>query len=236
MSFLIAHYISWIFAALFLGVAAGWLFTQRARDAGKTGMYFLALAVLVFALALALLHALPGRFGHGLEVILLLLVSYVLGCLIGEPLRLLTAPPAEPRAAAPQPLSAPPATLMQNTQTFVREASAAAPALAASAVAALEEPISDEHMPLLLSGPTAKGADDLKLIWGVGPKLEAMLNEMGIYHYSQIAEWNDMNLLWVDQHLQAFRGRAVRDRWIDQAKRLANGWRPESAVGEKFED
>ena len=41
-------------------------------------------------------------------------------------------------------------------------------------------------------------ADDLKKISGVGPKLEAMLNELGIYHYSQIAAFSPENVAWVD--------------------------------------
>jgi NADH-quinone oxidoreductase subunit E len=93
-------------------------------------------------------------------------------------------------------------------------------------------PINDEHRPDLLEQPQGN-ADDLKLIWGVGPKLEVMLNTLGIYHFKQIAAWNDMNLAWVDQHLGAFKGRAVRDNWIDQAKKLNTGWRPNSDVGEK---
>ena len=62
-----------------------------------------------------------------------------------------------------------------------------------------------------------------------------MLNELGIYRFAQMAEWSEMNLRWVDQNLKAFRGRAERDRWIEQAKKLADGWRPDSDVGEKFE-
>lgn len=96
--------------------------------------------------------------------------------------------------------------------------------------------VSDEHKPALLSKPRDEGPDDLKLIYGVGPKLAAMLNELGIYHFDQIASWNEMNLAWVDQHLGAFRGRAVRDKWIEQAKKLATGWRPASDVGEKPEE
>jgi NADH-quinone oxidoreductase subunit E len=45
-----------------------------------------------------------------------------------------------------------------------------------------------------------------------------------------------MNLRWVDQKLEGFKGRAVRDKWIEQAKKLASGWRPSSSVGEKLED
>lgn len=96
--------------------------------------------------------------------------------------------------------------------------------------------VSDEHKPALLiapRGPAGKG-DDLKLIWGVGPALEKMLNGMGIWHFEQIAAWNEMNLRWVDQNLGTFRGRAVRDKWIEQATKLATGWRPSSSVGEKM--
>ncbi len=32
-------------------------------------------------------------------------------------------------------------------------------------------------------------ADDLKLVWGIGPKLEKMLHGMGIFHFDQIAAW-----------------------------------------------
>ncbi|MCZ8106634.1 MAG: NADH-quinone oxidoreductase subunit NuoE [Burkholderiales bacterium] len=94
-------------------------------------------------------------------------------------------------------------------------------------------PVSDEHKPTLLSAPEAGKADDLELIWGVGPKLGQMLNGMGIYHFSQIAAWNEMNLRWVDQNLGAFRGRAVRDKWIEQAAKLATGWRPDNKIGDK---
>ena len=86
--------------------------------------------------------------------------------------------------------------------------------------------VSDEHKPLTLMGARESGPDDLKLIRGVGPKLEAMLHVMGIFHFDQIADWSDMNLRWVDQNLGSFRGRAVRDDWIGQAKKLATGWRP----------
>jgi NADH-quinone oxidoreductase subunit E len=62
-----------------------------------------------------------------------------------------------------------------------------------------------------------------------------LLNELGVYRFDQIASWNDLNLRWVDQSLDAFKGRAVRDRWIEQSKKLAGGWRPDSQLGEKFE-
>ncbi len=96
-----------------------------------------------------------------------------------------------------------------------------------------EEPISDMHKPELLSAARSGAADDLKLIWGVGQKLEIMLHEMGIFHFDQIAAWTQMNLLWVDQNLKSFKGRALRDGWIEQSKKLATGWRPSNSDGDK---
>lgn len=73
--------------------------------------------------------------------------------------------------------------------------------------------------PRLLKAPEGS-ADDLSKISGVGPKLVERLNELGVYNYSQIAEWTPENIDWLDQHLK-FKGRVERDNWVDQAKELA---------------
>jgi ABC-type transporter lipoprotein component MlaA len=70
-------------------------------------------------------------------------------------------------------------------------------------------------------------------VWGVGPGLEKMLNKMGIWHFDQIAAWTAKELKWVDENLKGFKGRATRDEWVKQSKKLATGWRPENAIGEK---
>ncbi len=68
----------------------------------------------------------------------------------------------------------------------------------------------------------AKGeADDLKKIGGVGPKLEKTLNEAGVYHFWQIAEWTAEDIAFMDDKL-SFKGRIERDGWIDQAKTFAD--------------
>ncbi|MEC7764221.1 MAG: NADH-quinone oxidoreductase subunit E [Pseudomonadota bacterium] len=77
--------------------------------------------------------------------------------------------------------------------------------------------------PRTMKAPRKAGADDLKFIKGVGPKLEAMLNGMGFYHYDQIAKWSADEIAWVDQNLEGFKGRVSRDNWVDQATRLAAG-------------
>ncbi len=68
---------------------------------------------------------------------------------------------------------------------------------------------------------SAKGtADDLKKISGVGPKLEGTLNEVGVYHFWQIAEWGTEEIAYMDDKL-SFKGRIERDDWIKQASEFA---------------
>lgn len=77
--------------------------------------------------------------------------------------------------------------------------------------------------PETLSAARDGGADDLKKIKGVGPKLEGVLNSMGFYHFDQVAAWTEAELAWVDENLEGFKGRASRDEWVAQAKLLASG-------------
>lgn len=65
-------------------------------------------------------------------------------------------------------------------------------------------------------------ADDLKLISGIGPSIEKMLNGLGIYHFRQIAAFTPENVAWVDRRLR-FRGRIAREDWIGQARALSEG-------------
>ena len=79
----------------------------------------------------------------------------------------------------------------------------------------------DDDKPELLSAARETGADDLKRIKGIGPKLEKLCNQLGVYHFDQIAGWTDREIAWVDHHLEGFNGRIVRDDWVSQARALA---------------
>ena len=81
-------------------------------------------------------------------------------------------------------------------------------------------PASSEKKPRTMTAPRKSGADDLKLISGVGPKLEGVLNELGFWHFDQIAKWTGAEIAWVDSRLK-FKGRIERDNWIAQAANLA---------------
>ncbi|WP_372837557.1 NADH-quinone oxidoreductase subunit NuoE [Phaeovulum sp.] len=104
---------------------------------------------------------------------------------------------------------------------------AAKPAKAAAPAAA--EAAAVPAKPAALAVARGGKADDLKLIKGVGPKLEEMLNRLGFFHYDQIADWSASELAWVDDNLEGFKGRASRDGWVEQAKLLATGAETEFA-------
>lgn len=94
----------------------------------------------------------------------------------------------------------------------------AAPKAAPKAEAAADAAASKKPTNLLTE---AKGnADDLKKIGGVGPKLEKTLNEAGVFHFWQIAEWGPEEIAHMDD-LLSFKGRIERDDWIGQAKTFA---------------
>lgn len=80
--------------------------------------------------------------------------------------------------------------------------------------------------------PAATAADDLKRIKGVGPKLAALLGELGITRFDQIAAWSEADIDRIDAQLGRFQGRIRRDQWIEQAKLLATG--DEKAFSEIF--
>ncbi len=87
--------------------------------------------------------------------------------------------------------------------------------------------------PDLLSAPRDGKGDDLTLIWGIAEKLQEKLNEMGIWHFEQIARWTPEEVAWFEASMQGFKGRIEREKWIDQCKKLAEGWRPDHAAGER---
>jgi len=65
--------------------------------------------------------------------------------------------------------------------------------------------------------------DDLTKINGIGPKLCALCNGMGVRRFDQIAAWGASDVAEVDGYLGSFKGRIGRDDWVEQAKLLAGG-------------
>lgn len=61
--------------------------------------------------------------------------------------------------------------------------------------------------------------DDLSRIRGIGPVLEKQLNDLGIYTFQQIADFNEQQIDRIDAHIR-FPGRVLRERWIEQARQF----------------
>lgn len=135
---------------------------------------------------------------------------------------------AAPEPAAPAPAPAPAAEVKTDTllegekELAARKGEWTYKAGADEADAAPAAPVKDDK-PQVLQAARGGQADDLKQIKGIGPKLENMLNDMGFFHFDQIANWTDAELAWVDENLTGFKGRASRDAWVSQAKMLAAG-------------
>ncbi len=69
----------------------------------------------------------------------------------------------------------------------------------------------------------AAGSDDLARIKGVGPKLAALLGQLGVTSFAQIAAWSEADIDRIDIQLGTFEGRIRRDGWVEQCKFLAVG-------------
>ncbi|WP_343116913.1 NADH-quinone oxidoreductase subunit NuoE [Ostreiculturibacter nitratireducens] len=102
------------------------------------------------------------------------------------------------------------------------KAAEAKPAAKPAAAKAEAKPAAGKQ-PKVLKAARKGGADDLKRIKGVGPKLEALLHSMGYFHFDQVAAWTEEEVAWVDENLEGFKGRVSRDNWVEQAKELAEG-------------
>ncbi|WP_022694659.1 hypothetical protein [Ponticaulis koreensis] len=99
-------------------------------------------------------------------------------------------------------------------ETPVDIAALAAPV---SPAALAKEPV-EETRPESLDAPRGE-ADDLKRIGGIGPKIELILNELGIFHFSQITAWTPGEQAWIDSYLR-FEGRVMSEKWAEQAAEL----------------
>ena len=64
-------------------------------------------------------------------------------------------------------------------------------------------------------------ADDLKRITGITPKLESRLNDLGLYHFWQVADLDADNMASIDRKLR-LKGQIAKDDWVGQAKKFVD--------------
>lgn len=166
----------------------------------------------------------------GMALILALILGVVVGALVLWLLKSYfckeDAPASVAEEAAPTPAAPTP-----SEPEVVEEPAPAAEEVAPEPAPAPEAPVpaaepaeeaapaatAQSDSPEVLGAPRGGVADDLKKIKGVGPGLEKTLNELGIFHFDQIAAWTAADIEWVDARLK-FKGRITRDDWVSQAK------------------
>ncbi|MAX72079.1 MAG: hypothetical protein CMH66_00125 [Nioella sp.] len=104
--------------------------------------------------------------------------------------------------------SEPVAAMAEVAEMVSAEAAAdPAPVAVAEAAAAPAEaaPAEAAPNPALLDAPRGGKPDDLTALRGIGAKLAASLNEIGIYHVDQIAALDAEGIDWLDENIPGFK-------------------------------
>jgi predicted flap endonuclease-1-like 5' DNA nuclease len=127
---------------------------------------------------------------------------------------------APPPAAAPAPAARPAKAAGDDEGDSVLDGEAAAVADIAGEFLGVDvhDEIAGESEPTGDLPP-----DNLQTLKGVGPKLAARLNDLGITRFAQLAALSQAQVEALDARLEQFRGRIARDRLVEQAGYLARG-------------
>lgn len=181
-----------------------------------------------------------------LELLLWILLAFFVGCILGCILKMAFGPrtatatsarempvpsqPAQaprraspsPRPKAPQrPAKPKPGTAAETAPKAERKTEAAADKPERKLEAAAAPSIRGER-PKGIPAPRAGQPDKLQRVSGIGPKIERTLHTLGIFHYDQMGGWTEDQVQWIESHLK-FKGRIAREKWLEQAKLLADG-------------
>lgn len=150
-------------------------------------------------------------------------IAAVAGLILGMPWSAADATPAvrAPVSDADEPVAQTVAIAAATPAAAVHAPAAAPKAAKPAAKPKAAKPETEEPKaagPLRLKAARKGKADNLKEIEGIGPAMEKLVNEMGFYHFDQIASWSDADVALVDTEMKTFKGRITRDKWVAQAK------------------
>ena len=148
-------------------------------------------------------------------LLLAALIGFIMGYIVGKGSRK-KAPKQTPEAKSVEKIDSP-----ETTVSIKDEVEIPTSAAIEKVTEALETVEAQEKgaKPELLTAAKEGKKDTLTQIKGIGPKVEEQLNKVGIYHFEQIANWNEENIKWLEQNT-TFAQRAKKDLWINQAKAL----------------
>lgn len=195
MTYLFSTFWVWFISSFILGALFGFFTYSRNESRYWPEKWSFSFKLLVGLFILGTVGAatliLPKRWGLGLEIFIIMLACYLIGCFLGAFFARCFFYPSK----------------AQNTEVLLLESNGEAGEHNFSGQRPASIVREDHHDPV----------DDLKLILGIAEVNEARLNELGIYYFKQIAEWTPENIEWVGGYL-AFPGRIEREDWVGQAK------------------
>jgi predicted flap endonuclease-1-like 5' DNA nuclease len=225
MMYLLQVFWFWLLLALVLGVAVAWLTARRDGGGGLWPGLLPWGLVLGLGGIVAILRVLPTRAGYWLDLALLMLGAYVIGCLLAALLRGSVSKPepapvtervAPAFAPAPVPAVMPAAAPAAPAKELAVEPMKAAPA--AAEIEPIEQAITG------LSGPRNGMPDDLTRIYGIDAEVQAKLNALGLYHFDQMAGLSPGQRRWLFRQLgHAGRFPSWWWRWRFDAEQILAG-------------
>ena len=124
----------------------------------------------------------------------------------------------DPVAAAAVTVAAPVTAAVAPIPVVAVEPAAALEPVQTSGMAIPVAALGRAVRPAALAGPRGGEGDKLKTIEGIGPAMEKLCHDLGIFHFDQIAGWGVAEVAWMDGNLKGFKGRVTRDKWVDQAR------------------
>ena len=124
----------------------------------------------------------------------------------------------DPVAAAAVPVAAPVTAAIAPIPVVAVEPAAALEPVQTSGMAIPVAALGRAVRPAALAGPRGGVGDKLKTIEGIGPAMEELCHDLGIFHFDQIASWGAGEVAWMDSNLKGFKGRVTRDKWVGQAR------------------
>lgn len=127
--------------------------------------------------------------------------------------------PAQNGAAEPMPHAAEPAEapVIEAPDAVASDDGMAHPPVTHALLAEPAGPASAGVKPQGLTAARDGIPDRLQVIEGIGPVLEKLCHDLGIFHFDQIAAWGASEIAWMDSNLKGFKGRVSRDKWVRQA-------------------
>ena len=113
------------------------------------------------------------------------------------------------------------ARLTPTLPTSDADAADGAAADAGTSDTPLASSVADQETPAQLGTARDGVPDDLTRIEGIGPSIERLLFDNGVFHFDQIAGWSTEQERWADD-FTGFRGRAAREKWAELCTAVTN--------------